>query len=201
MDMGRFLIETHLRTGRPIKELAKAHDVSAGWLFKLLRRYRLEGPARPGATLAATTPLADPHRRCLRGRDRGGAQGAGRRRTRCRCGHDPLPPGAALRNASVDLHNLSGLKGPGVRRPLTPEASEELVQDGSWPTLPNETWQADMTHVEFGGGAGLRGAQHDRRPLEAVRGLESHESGQGQRCRPGAAQSGRDQGVSGLFSH
>jgi transposase len=44
MDMGRFLIETHLRTGRPIKELARAHDVSAGWLFKLLRRYRLKGP-------------------------------------------------------------------------------------------------------------------------------------------------------------
>ena len=45
MDMGRFLIETHLRTGRPIKELAAAHDVSARWLFKLLKRYRLEGPA------------------------------------------------------------------------------------------------------------------------------------------------------------
>ena len=44
MDMGRFLIETHLRTRRPIKELAAAHDVSASWLFKLLRRYRLEGP-------------------------------------------------------------------------------------------------------------------------------------------------------------
>jgi len=44
MDMGRFLIETHLRTGRPIKELAASHDVSASWLFKLLRRYRLEGP-------------------------------------------------------------------------------------------------------------------------------------------------------------
>ena len=43
--MGRFLIETHLRTGRPIKELAAAHEVSARWLFKLLRRYRLEGPA------------------------------------------------------------------------------------------------------------------------------------------------------------
>jgi transposase-like protein len=43
--MGRFLIETHLRTGRPIKELAAAHDVSARWLFKLLKRYRLEGPA------------------------------------------------------------------------------------------------------------------------------------------------------------
>lgn len=43
MDMGRFLIETHLRTGRPIKELAAAHEVSASWLFKLARRYRLEG--------------------------------------------------------------------------------------------------------------------------------------------------------------
>ena len=38
MDMGRFLIETHLRTGKPIKELAAAHAVSASWLFKLLRR-------------------------------------------------------------------------------------------------------------------------------------------------------------------
>src|SRR5580693_3578096 len=45
MDMGRFLIETHLRTGRPIKELARTHGVSASWLFKLLRRYRLEGEA------------------------------------------------------------------------------------------------------------------------------------------------------------
>ena len=45
MDMDRFLIETHLRTGKPIKQLAAAHDVSASWLFKLLRRYRLEGEA------------------------------------------------------------------------------------------------------------------------------------------------------------
>jgi transposase len=44
MDKGRFLIETHLRTGRSIKELAAAHDVSESWLFKLLRRYCLEGP-------------------------------------------------------------------------------------------------------------------------------------------------------------
>src|SRR5271167_5284277 len=49
MDMGRFLIETHLRTGRPIKELARAHEVSASWLFKLLRRYRLEGSEGLGA--------------------------------------------------------------------------------------------------------------------------------------------------------
>jgi transposase-like protein len=60
MDMGRFLIETHLRTGRPIKELAKAHDVSASWLFKLLRRYRLEGPE--GLAPRSRRPLRSPTR-------------------------------------------------------------------------------------------------------------------------------------------
>ena len=53
MDKGRFLIETHLRTGRSIKELAAAHDVSESWLFKLLRRYHLEGPDGPRAPVAA----------------------------------------------------------------------------------------------------------------------------------------------------
>ena len=43
MDMGRFLIEMHLRTGKPIKELARAHDVNPSWLFKLLRRERGPG--------------------------------------------------------------------------------------------------------------------------------------------------------------
>ena len=70
MDMGKFLIETHLQTGRSIKELAAAHDVSARRLFKLLRRYRLEGPA--GLEPRSRRPHRSPHadRRCLRGRDR-----------------------------------------------------------------------------------------------------------------------------------
>ncbi len=45
MDIGQFLIESHLRTGKPIKQLARTHEVSASWLFALLRRYRLEGEA------------------------------------------------------------------------------------------------------------------------------------------------------------
>src|SRR3954469_3895796 len=43
LDKGRFLIETHLRTGRPIAELAAAHGVHRSWLYKLLARYRQEG--------------------------------------------------------------------------------------------------------------------------------------------------------------
>src|ERR1700722_801093 len=60
MDMGRFLIETHLRTGRPIKELAREHKVSASWLFKLLRRYRLEGEA--GLQARSRRPRSSPSR-------------------------------------------------------------------------------------------------------------------------------------------
>ena len=37
--------------------------------------------------------------------------------------------------------------------------------------FPNECWQADVTHVEVAEGWRLRGPQHHRRPLEAVRGL------------------------------
>ncbi|HVL65085.1 MAG TPA: helix-turn-helix domain-containing protein, partial [Actinomycetota bacterium] len=45
MDKDGFLVETHLRTGRPISELAKAHGVHRSWLYKLLARYRAEGEA------------------------------------------------------------------------------------------------------------------------------------------------------------
>ena len=73
MDKGLFLIETRLKTGRPIGELAKAHGVSRGWLYKLLRRYRLEGPSglelrsrrRTSAVCATPTPsrfLSSSHR-------------------------------------------------------------------------------------------------------------------------------------------
>jgi len=60
MDMGRFLIETHLRTGKPIKELARTHGVNPSWLFKLLRRYRLEGPA--GLEPRSRRPRSSPSR-------------------------------------------------------------------------------------------------------------------------------------------
>src|SRR2546425_11985348 len=43
MDVGRYLVEAHLREGRPISELARSHGVHRSWLYKLLRRYRREG--------------------------------------------------------------------------------------------------------------------------------------------------------------
>ncbi len=96
MDMGRFLIETHLRTGRPIKELAAAHDVSAGWLFKLLRRYRLEGPAglepRSRRPHRSPTRIADVYEDEIVAVHKALADDG----LDAGCGHDPLPPGPAL---------------------------------------------------------------------------------------------------------
>ena len=70
MDKARFLIETHLRTGDRSSELAAAHGVSASWLFKLLVRYRREGPAGLEPRSRRPQALAHSHRRPLRGRDR-----------------------------------------------------------------------------------------------------------------------------------
>jgi transposase len=45
MDLGRYLVEVHLREGTPLSELAKAHGVHRSWLYKRLARYRAEGEA------------------------------------------------------------------------------------------------------------------------------------------------------------
>ena len=38
MDKGRFVIETHLRTGRSIGELARVYDMDRSWLYRRLAR-------------------------------------------------------------------------------------------------------------------------------------------------------------------
>ena len=60
MDMGRFLIEVHLRTGKTDQGAGPAHDVNPSWLFKLLRRYRLEGPT--GLEPRSRRPKSSPSR-------------------------------------------------------------------------------------------------------------------------------------------
>lgn len=151
MDMGRFLIETHLRTGRPIKELAAAHEVSASWLFKLLRRYRLEGP--------------------------GGLEARSRRPHR-----SPLRIADLFEDEIVALHKElaeDGLDAGAVtvhyhlaerhRRPPSVSTVFRVLKARGFVTLephkrpkssftrfcadlPNECWQADMTHVELANG-------------------------------------------------
>ena len=58
MDMGRYLVEAHLREGRSVAELAAAHGVHRSWIYKLIARYRAEGDA--GLVLRSRRPRFSP---------------------------------------------------------------------------------------------------------------------------------------------
>lgn len=44
MDKARYLVEAHVVEGRSVSELATAHGVHRSWIYKLLARYRAGGP-------------------------------------------------------------------------------------------------------------------------------------------------------------
>lgn len=58
MDKARFLVEAHLREGRPVLELVAEHGVHFSWLYRLLARYREEGEA--GLTPRSRRPKTSP---------------------------------------------------------------------------------------------------------------------------------------------
>jgi transposase InsO family protein len=43
VDKAAYLVEAHLREGRPVAELAAAHGVHRSWLYKLIARYKAGG--------------------------------------------------------------------------------------------------------------------------------------------------------------
>jgi transposase InsO family protein len=149
--MGRFLIETHLRTGKPIKELARTHEVSPSWLFKLLRRYRLEGPAgleprsrRPKSSPSRIADLYEDEIVVLRKEltDAGFDAGAATIHFHLSERH-PDPPSVPT------IWRVLKARGFVTPQPQKrPKSSyKRFVAD-----LPNERWQADMTHVPLPNG-------------------------------------------------
>jgi transposase InsO family protein len=151
VDKSQFLIETHLRTGRPIAELAAAHGVSRGWLYKLLARYRGEGLAglEPRSRRPKTSPsrIADLYEdEIVRIRkelvDSGFDAGAET------IHFHMATPGREVPSASTIYRVLK------ARGFVTPEPHKR--PKSSWTrfvaAFPNECWQADVTHVEVADG-------------------------------------------------
>jgi transposase InsO family protein len=151
MDKGRFLIETHLRTGRPIAELAAAHGVSRGWLYKLLARYRREGPA--GLEPRSRRPKTSPSRIADLYEDEIVAM----RKELTDAGFDAgaetihfhmATPGRNVPSVSTIWRVLK------ARGFVTPQPHKR--PKSSWTRFvaefPNECWQADVTHVEVADG-------------------------------------------------
>jgi transposase InsO family protein len=151
MDKGRFLIETHLRTGRPTAELAAAHGVHRSWLYKLLTRYRSEGDA--GLEPRSRRPHASPTRIADLWEDEIVA-------LRKELGDAGLDAGAQTIHVHLSRRHQGVPSVPTIWRVLkargfvTPQPHKRpkssFVRFEA--DLPNERWQADMTHVTLADG-------------------------------------------------
>jgi transposase InsO family protein len=163
MDMGRYLVEAHLREGRPVAELAKTHGVHRSWIYKLLTRYRAEGEA--GLASRSRRPRSSPGATPAETEDR-------ILTIRKRLSEEGLDAGAV----TIAWH-LARQDGP------TPSVSTiwRILKRAGFVTpqpakrprssyvrfaaeLPNECWQTDMTHWSLSGG----------RRVEIVNFLDDH---------------------------
>jgi transposase InsO family protein len=152
MDLGPFLIETHLKTGRPISELAASHDVHRSWLYKLLKRYRLEGTA--GLQARSRRPLRSPSRIVDRYED----EIVSLRKELCDLGVDAgaetIRYHLGKRHSEVVPSVSSIWRVLKARGFVTPQPKKR--PKSSYRTfcadLPNEMWQSDMTHFTIATG-------------------------------------------------
>jgi transposase InsO family protein len=151
MDKGRFVIETHLRTGRPIGELARAYDMDRSWLYRRLARYRREGEAgfeprsrRPHRSPGRIADLYEDEIVALRKEldEAGFDAGADTIRSHLSRRHAVVPSTSTIWRV---------LQARGFVTPQ-PHKRPKSSYTRFVAELPNECWQADVTHVEVADG-------------------------------------------------
>jgi len=146
VDKTRFLVETHVRTKRPIAELARSHGVDKSWLYRALKRYRLEGEA--GLVARSRRPHSSPTRISDRYED----EIVAIRKELLDAGYDA---GAATIQSHLERRCDSVPSMSTIWRVLkargfvTPEPHKRPKSSyiRFVAEFPNETWQADVTHV------------------------------------------------------
>jgi transposase InsO family protein len=151
VDKGRFLIETHLRSGRPIGELAAAHGVHRSWLYKLLARYRREGESgleprsrRPHRSPGRIAGVYEERIVALRKElsDAGFDAGAATIAYHLAREGGPVPSTSTIWRV---------LKARGFVSPQPHKRPKSSYRRFA-AELPNECWQADVTHVPMADG-------------------------------------------------
>lgn len=150
MEKARYLVEAHLLEGRSVSELAAAHGVHRSWIYKLLARYRAGGYG--ALERRSRAPRSSPNR--------ASAEVVGAivslREQLASAGHDC---GAATiayhlvgrfdhvpsRSTIWRVLKREGLVAPQPQK--RPRSS--LIRFEA--ELPNEMWQADITHWRLAG--------------------------------------------------
>ena len=145
MDKARFLVETHLREGTPVLELAATHGVHHSWIYRLLERYRQEGEAgleprsrRPNHSPSATAVELEDEIVLVRKQLAEEGLDAGAQTI---CVHLERRHGRAPSVSTV--MRILRRRGLVVYEPKKRPKSSYIRFEAS---LPNECWQTDMTH-------------------------------------------------------
>jgi transposase InsO family protein len=147
----RYLVEAHLVEGRSVSELAAAHGVHRSWIYKLLARYREGG--YEALEPRSRAPRRSPHRTpdqvvqaivslreqlLSQGHD-GGAQ---------TIAHHLAKELDSVPSVST-IWRILRRKGLVVPQPQKRPRSSLIRFEAE---LPNEMWQADITHWRLAGG-------------------------------------------------
>ena len=150
-DLKKFLIEAHVRARRPIGELAKAYGVNRSWLYKLLARYRREGSAglesrsrRPKRCPIRVADLWEDEIVSLHKElaDFGTDAGAQSIHYHLEQRHGAVP------SVSTIWRVLRARGFVAYQPQKRPKKAKRFTA-----ALPNQCWQADVTHVAVAGGA------------------------------------------------
>lgn len=154
MEMGRYLVEAHLREGRSVAELAEAHGIHRSWIYKLLARYRQEGEAglagrsrRPRSSPTQLPTTLEDQIVLLRKQlvEEGLDAGAVTIHWHLGRHHDQVPSVSSIWR----VLNRRGFVTPQPKK--RPRSSFIRFEA----ELANECWQSDMTHWALADGSGV----------------------------------------------
>ncbi len=150
MDKARYLVEAHLLEGRSVSELAAAHGVHRSWIYKLLARYRaggygaLERRSRAPRSSPSRTPAAVVEAIvALRGQLEAEGHDCGAATIACHLTErlDRVP-------SVSTIWRVLKREGLVVPQPQKRPRSSLIRFEAE---LPNQMWQADVTHWRLAG--------------------------------------------------
>ncbi len=148
MELGRYLVEAHLREGCPVSELAAAHNVHRSWIYKLLARYQAEGETgllprsrRPRTSPTKISDLYEDEIVAIRKQlaDAGFDAGAQTIHFHLAQRHASVPSVSSIWRV---LRSRGFVTPQPHKRPRSSYVRFEAE-------LPNQCWQSDITHVSL----------------------------------------------------
>src|SRR4029453_8628306 len=132
MDLAGYVINAVLVEGQKVNDVCAAHGISRSWLYELIARYREQGEV--GLKPRSKRPRSSPTRLPAVVEDEIVAvrKGLAEGRLGCRATDDPGPaaaaaPGTSASGGAVGGDDLASPGPPGLHRPATPEATQELL--------------------------------------------------------------------------